>query len=105
MSLPIACTLSEPELRERRATLLAALGRHIRGATARADGYALALAPDDEAIVSATAVIQAERKCCAFLRFTLTVGPGGATVELALTGGPGTREMLAPWLAPHTRAR
>ena len=66
---------------------------------ARADGYALDLAPSDEAIVAATTFIQLERRCCPFLRFTLTSEPGEASVELTLTGGPGVRHFLSPWLA------
>jgi hypothetical protein len=49
------------------------------------------------------AVIQLERRCCPFLRFTLTVEPGEAVMELALTGGPGVRDFLATWLAPRPR--
>ena len=98
MSLPIACTLSEPERRERRRTILATFRSHVTRVTERADGYAVQLTPGDEAIAAATALIQAESRCCAFLRFTLTVEPGGAATELALTGGPGTREFLATWV-------
>ena len=98
--IPIACTLSEAELRERRQTVFAVFRTHVVRTTERPDGYALTLTPTDEAIAAATAVMQLERRCCAFLRFTLTVDPGGDAVELALTGAPGVREFLAPWLAP-----
>ena len=54
MSIPVACSLSEPERRERRQTVIAELRHHIRQVTERADGYALDLAPSDEAIVAAT---------------------------------------------------
>ena len=105
MTLPIACTLSEPELRKREQTLLATLRTHTRRVIERPDGYTLELIPSDDAIAAASAVIQAERRCCAFLRFTLTVEPGGEAIELALTGGAGVREFLAPWLAPHAGTR
>ena len=99
MSIPIACRLSEPELRERQATVIAELRGHVRQVTERADGLALDLAPTDEAIVAATTFIRLERRCCPFLRFTLTSEPGEARVVLALTGGPGVRDFLSPWLA------
>jgi hypothetical protein len=99
MSIPIACSLSEPELRERRSTVIAELRSHVRQVTERADGYALDLAPSDEAIVAATTFIRLERRCCPFLRFTLTSEPGEAGVVLALTGGPGVRDFLSSWLA------
>jgi hypothetical protein len=97
---PIACTLSEPELRERKQTVLAALRTHVRSVVARADGYALELEPSDEAIAAAATLIRVERRCCRFVRFALTVEPDGGRVELVLTGPAGTREFLATWLAP-----
>ena len=100
--LPIACSLSGPERRERKATTLAALRAHVRQIEARPDGYALELAMSDEAIADATALIQLERRCCPFLRFALTVEPGDDVVRLSLTGRPGTREFLSAWLEPAT---
>jgi len=54
---------------------------------------------EGQVIVAATSFIRLERRCCPFLRFTLTSEPGEARVVLALTGGPGVRDFLAPWLA------
>ena len=98
--IPLACTLSGPEMREREQTVLAALRAHVQTVTSRSDGYALELAATDEAIAAATALIQVERRCCPFLRFDLIVAPGETSVQLALTGPPGVREFLAPWLEP-----
>ena len=102
-NIPIACTLSGLERRERESTTLAALRKHVCHTDARPDGYALELAMSDEALAAATALIQLERRCCPFLRFALTVEPGGDLVQLALTGPPGTREFLSAWLEPATR--
>ena len=101
---PIACTLSGPERRERAAITLAALRAHVRHVESRPDGYALELAASDEAIAAAATLIQLERRCCPFLRFALTVEPGGGVVQLALTGAPGTREFLAGWLEPDAHS-
>jgi hypothetical protein len=98
---PIACTLSEPELREREQTVLAALRAHVRNVVARADGYALELEPSDEAIAAAALLIRVERRCCRFVRFALTVESDGGRVELVFTGPAGTREFLATWLEPR----
>jgi hypothetical protein len=99
VTIPIACSLTGPERRERARTVLATLRAHTRHVTERSDGYALELTTTDEAIAAATALIQLERRCCPFLRFTLTVEPAGGAVELALTGAPGAREFLSTWLA------
>ena len=73
---------------------------HFQG---RDDGYALELTPSDDAIAAAMALIQVERRCCPFLRFTLTIEPGETAVELTLTGGDGVREFLAAALRPGAR--
>jgi hypothetical protein len=98
--IPIACTLSGAELRERERTVLAGIRAHERRVVERPDGYALELTASDEAIAAATTLIRLERHCCPFLRFTLTVEPAGGPIELALTGGAGVREFLSTWLAP-----
>jgi hypothetical protein len=101
---PIACTLAGLALRERERTLLADLRAHTRRVSERPDGYALELATGDEALATAAAVIRLERRCCPFLRFTLTVEPNDGVISLALTGGPGVREFLSTWLASDTDA-
>ena len=42
--------------------------------------------------------VSAERHCCEFLRFQITVEPPGRPVVLDLTGPPGTREFLTALL-------
>ena len=39
--------------------------------------------------------IEAERQCCRFLRFSVTVEPDGGPISLELTGPPGTREFVS----------
>ena len=46
------------------------------------------------------AVIEAEHRCCPFLRFALTVAPGDGPVTLEMTGREGTKEFLESLLAP-----
>ena len=99
MSIPIACSLSGSELRERQRTVIAELRSHVRHVTEREDGYALDLTPSDEAIATATTFIRHERRCCPFLRFALTIEPGDAHVVLTLTGDPGVRDFLSSWRA------
>ena len=101
--IPIACTLSGPEMRERERTVLAGLRAHTRAIREQPDGYVLDLETSDDALAAAAKMIALERRCCPFLRFTLTVEPGEAAIELALTGAPGTREFLSSWLAAHAR--
>jgi len=92
--LPVACALSPPALRERREGALRALRaqaeeiREIRG------GYSLRFPAGDALLDDLVKVIQMERKCCAFLRFSLVVTPGEGPIWLELTGPEGTQELL-----------
>src|SRR5687767_9276319 len=98
---PIACTLSEPELRDREKTVLKSFGAQVRRVEARSDGYTIEVAATDEGLAAAMALIQVERLCCPFLRFDLAVEAEAGPVRLALTGPPGVREFLATWLEPR----
>jgi hypothetical protein len=99
--VPIACTLSGPEMRVREETVLKTFASHVCKVEERSDGYTVELATTDEAVAAAMALIQVERLCCQFLRFDLTVEAGAGPVRLALSGPPGTREFLATWLKPR----
>ena len=102
--LPVACTLSEPELAARRAGVLAAIRRDQQEARWLPDGVALRFAAAPDRLATLATFIDLERRCCAFLRFRLTVEPGGGPIWLELTGPPGTREFLAAELAPRPAA-
>ena len=98
--LPVACSLSEPELAARRAGVLGDVRRSALEARWIADGVQLRF-PAEPAVLSLLATfIDLERRCCAFLRFQLAVEPGGGPVWLTLTGPPGSREFLSAELEP-----
>jgi hypothetical protein len=97
---PIACTLSEPELRRREETVLKSFFAQIRRVEARPDGYAIQVNETEEGLATALSLIQVERLCCPFLRFDLTVEAGKGPVRLALTGATGAKDFLAKWLEP-----
>ena len=93
--LPVACTLTEPELAARRTGVLAAIRRDQQEARWLPDGVALRFSAEPDRLAMLAAFIDLERRCCAFLRFRLTVEPGGGPVWLELTGPPGARDFLA----------
>lgn len=90
--LPVACTLTAETLATRKAGLLPGLARRAAKREEIAEGIRLGFSPDAIAAIAAT--IDAERRCCRFLRFDLTVEPDDGLVWLTLTGPPGTRELL-----------
>jgi hypothetical protein len=104
-ALPVACTLTEPELAARRAGVLGEVRRARQETRWLPDGVALRFAPAPDPLRTLATFIDLERRCCAFLRFHLTVEPGGGPIWLELTGPPGTRDFLAAELAPADPAR
>ena len=92
--LPIACTLTPTELRERRAGLLEGLLVSAEHAEVLPGGYRLRFAPASETLTKIASVIDAERQCCRFLRFQLTVEADLGAFWLDVTGPEGTADFL-----------
>ena len=93
--LPIACTLTPEALRTRREGLLVDLARRAERREDLSDGLRLEFAPSGDTIALIARVVDAERHCCRFLRFGMTVEPDGGPVFLALTGPAGTRDFVS----------
>ena len=99
-NLPVVCALTPAAVRARSAGLLADLLKRAVNREEMADGHRLQFAARDETLLAITRTVNAERQCCRFLRFRLTVEPDGGAVSLELTGPPGTREFLTALLEP-----
>jgi hypothetical protein len=93
--LPVACTLSEPDLAKLRAGLFTHLAQPRQEARWLPEGITLRYSSEQGTLALLGEFIQLERQCCPFLRFQLTVEPGGGPIWLELTGPPGTRDFLA----------
>jgi len=93
--LPVACTLTPATLKTRREGLLSELVRRAENREERPDGYHLRFTPSENALTLIPRAIDAERLCCRFLRFHLTVEPDEGPIHLSLTGPPGTRAFLS----------
>jgi hypothetical protein len=93
--LPVACTLSPGALAARRQGLLSELVRKAESAEELPDGHRLSFAAADDTLALIMKAVAAERQCCRFLRFQITVEAGGGPVSLELTGPAGTREFLS----------
>jgi hypothetical protein len=120
---PIVCTLSEPEMRERRAGLLrrvrerALAVRQLGGEPAPAGqpsasagsgaecggGFELRFAADEATVADVLELVRLESRCCAFLRFRVTFEPAGGPLLLEVTGPRGGAELLADELWPRAR--
>jgi hypothetical protein len=96
--LPIACSLTSAELREREATLLAQLKSAIIKTEELQDGYAFHIPGDGERIRQVAELIVAERECCPFLVFEVSALPNMGPVTVRVSGPAGTKEFLSSLL-------
>jgi hypothetical protein len=97
--LPVACTLGPDALAARREGLLARVVALAEGQDPIEDGWRLRFPASNEALTLIFQMVQAERKCCRFLRFAVAVEPAGGPVVVELTGPPGTRDFLSSLFA------
>ncbi len=94
MSEPIVCTLLPGDLNARRAQLLPGLIARATSTTALPSGYRFTFTAESDTLQAIVQVIDAERQCCRFLEFHLTVAPSGGPLTLDATGPEGTRDFL-----------
>ena len=92
--LPIACELTPAELDVRREGLRAGLSALAQERVTITNGLRWRFAPSAEFLTAAVKVIDAERRCCRFLKFVLTVEPDSGDMWLEITGPEGTAEFL-----------
>ena len=98
VNLPIACTLSPDALQARRDGLLTELLQRAEDHGLTDDGLRLRFSPEPDTLATIARAVDAERRCCRFLRFVITVEPDGGAVSLELSGPPGTRDFIAALL-------
>ena len=91
-SLPVVCAWTPETIVTRKAALLPGLLGRAETREETLTGLRLQLPADALSAVAAT--VDAERQCCRFLRFEITVEPDGGPIWLELAGPPGTREFL-----------
>ncbi len=91
-NLPVACALSDPQMREREATLVAHFRSGVISVAELTDGYAFQLPGDRKWLELVSELMIAERECCPFLTFQLTAEPNMGTLTLRISGPDGSKE-------------
>lgn len=97
--IPVTCTLSNAELREREATLLAQFKLVVTAAQEIDEGYLFHLPGHKECLALAARILSAERECCPFLKFELTAEPNQGPLTLRVTGPVGVKEFIKTLLS------
>jgi hypothetical protein len=93
-SLPIACSLTDTELRERERTVLQKAAAGLLEVRELENGFSYRFPAEDAWLHQLTDIINLERKRCAFLSFKLVVESDSDSFWLNLTGPEGTKETL-----------
>lgn len=101
--LPIACTLSAEDLRQRRANLLPGLMARAVATEPLDNGLRFCFDASSALLTELLQVVDAERQCCRFLRFEITVAPGLGPISLTVTGPRGTAAFLSGLLEEGAR--
>jgi hypothetical protein len=101
--LPIACSLAGRGYAARQAELRQGVLAEAASVEALPDGYRWRFTRAD-VVARLGSIVDAERRCCPFLRFALVAEPALGAVTLEITGPSGTVEFLAEWIAPASRA-
>lgn len=95
MSLPVACSLTDSELQQRRREVLQKIRSAVSEVTEKEDGFVYRFPADGKWIGELAILVKLEHKCCPFLKFTITVEPGDGPIWLEMSGPQGTKEFLA----------
>jgi hypothetical protein len=96
--LPIVCTLEPGELNARATQLLPGVVAAAKAPYPIENGFRFEFQPDSEVLASIVRMIDAERQCCQFLEFRLTVSAGLGPLWLEVSGPNGTADFLADLL-------
>lgn len=97
--LPIVCTLGPAALKARREGLLTRLVGQAVEQQEFPEGRRLRFVPAEEILPAIARVVDAERQCCRFLRFQVTIEPDGGSIWLDISGPAGTGEFLSALVA------
>jgi hypothetical protein len=92
--LPIACSLTAPELQERRRIVLQKVRSAVVEVRELENGYAFSFPSAGDWLGELAGLIDLERQCCPFLQFRLTVEADGGPLWLEMTGPEGTKDFL-----------
>jgi len=95
MSLPIACSLTDSQLQERRRGVLHKVRSAVVEVKELENGYSYSFPSEGEQLEELAKLVDLERQCCPFLRFHINVEAGNGPIWLEMTGPEGTKEFLA----------
>ncbi|MDN5214874.1 hypothetical protein QQ020_22530 [Fulvivirgaceae bacterium BMA12] len=88
------CQLTGPELAKRKAKLQEEVFSQVKQITEVENGYVFHFADDDDFLLKLMDYMLAEKKCCAFFQFDLSVKAHGGGIDWKISGPAEAKEML-----------
>jgi hypothetical protein len=102
MDLPIACTLTEAQLRERRQAVMNLFRSAQASISELPEGYAFTLPASSETLHRLAQVVDLERECCSFLTFKIVVEAAQGSMRLEVTGPIEAKKLIVDYFSPTT---
>jgi hypothetical protein len=90
----VACSLSPAELAARRQQLIPGLFKRADKVEDILNGVRFHFTNEPGLVVDLARIMEQEQDCCSFLRFQLSMEPGGSPIMFEVTGPAGTTKML-----------
>jgi hypothetical protein len=101
MSQPIACTLTDAQLRDRRQAIVDTFRRMHVTVTELSDGLAFTFAASSDSLHRVAELVDIERQCCPFLTFKIVVEAAKAPIRLEVTGPGEAKKVIAEYFNSH----
>jgi len=92
--IPIACSLTDSELQQRRKDYLDKIAESLTGSEELDNGFSVRFRLGPGFLQDLAEVIDLERQCCPFLTFRTILVAGDTSAVLELIGPDGTKEMV-----------
>src|SRR4029078_7773538 len=92
--IPIVCSLTDAELRERRGKYLDKMSGSLVASEDLDNGTRVQVSIGDSTISDLAEIIKLERECCPFLSFNIAIDAGSDLVSLDMTGPGETKQMI-----------
>ncbi len=88
------CKLTSPELRERKATVIASLKEKVIEKKELKNGFAYKFNQTDNTIAELNSFVEDEKACCEFLSFKISSGSDKKDIWLEISGADGAKEFI-----------
>jgi len=92
--IPIMCSLTDAELRERREKYRNKIAELLVGSEDLENGTRFQFRIGDTTLLYIAEIIKLERECCPFLSFKIAIDAGSQSLSLDMTGPGETKDMI-----------